>query len=91
MFSTAGSRITKQPNFLPKLTSQGREIYKRFAKGNSLFRNLGDRKFEETGHLLGVETARWAWGSLFADVNNDGWEDLLVANGYITTDDTGDL
>ena len=38
-----------------------------------------------------VEIARWAWGSLFADFNNDGWEDLVVANGYITTRDTGDL
>ena len=34
---------------------------------------------------------RWAWGSLFADINNDGWEDLLVANGYITQEDTRDL
>jgi len=35
---------------------------------------------------------RWAWGSLFADLNNDGRNDLLVANGFITQpDDTGDL
>jgi hypothetical protein len=34
---------------------------------------------------------RWAWSSMFADINNDGWEDLLVANGYITTPDPGDL
>jgi hypothetical protein len=35
---------------------------------------------------------RWAWGSLFADINNDGWSDLLIGNGYITGDDTaGDL
>jgi hypothetical protein len=34
---------------------------------------------------------RWAWSSLLVDVNNDGWEDVLVANGYITGDDTDDL
>ena len=34
---------------------------------------------------------RWAWGSRFADVNNDGWEDLIFANGFITQADTGDL
>ena len=26
-----------------------------------------------------------------ADVNNDGWDDLLIANGYITTPDSSDL
>ena len=36
-------------------------------------------------------TGRWAWSSNFIDINNDGREDLVVANGFITTDDTGDL
>jgi hypothetical protein len=91
MFSSAGNRITNQAGFLPEISDEGRQLYKRFAKGNSLFRYLGDRRFEETGGKLNVEIARWAWGSLFADINNDGWEDLVVANGYITTADTGDL
>ena len=26
-----------------------------------------------------------------ADLDNDGWEDIYVANGFITTEDTGDL
>ena len=40
----------------------------------------------------GVAMARWAWGAPFADINNDGWEDLLVANGFITQpNDPGDL
>ena len=34
---------------------------------------------------------RWAWGSNFADINNDGWEDLYVTNGFFTTADAGDL
>lgn len=35
---------------------------------------------------------RWAWSSNFADINNDGWDDLIVANGLVTSpDDTGDL
>lgn len=91
MFSSAGNRLTTQDGFLPELPGEGKLLYRRFAKGNSLFRNQGDGQFEETGKLLNVEIARWAWGSKFVDVNNDGWEDLLVANGYITTDDTGDL
>jgi hypothetical protein len=34
---------------------------------------------------------RWAWSSVFADINNDGWDDLLVANGYLTGRDPRDL
>ena len=34
---------------------------------------------------------RWAWSSIFADVNNDGWEDLVVANGHLTQKRIDDL
>lgn len=27
--------------------------------------------------------AGWAWNALFADVNNDGWQDVLVVNGFL--------
>ena len=91
MFSSAGNRITTQLQFLPNISDNGRELYQRFAKGNSLFRGTELSQFEETGRDLNVEIARWAWGSQFADINNDGWEDLVVANGYISTDDSGDL
>ena len=91
MFSFAGKRITSQRQFLPDISEAHRVLYRRFAKGNSLFHNSGVGRFQETGAKLGVEMGRWAWSSLFADINNDGWEDLLVANGYLTTLDTGDL
>ena len=91
MFSSAGSRITTQSRFLAGAEGSTRQLYRRFAKGNSLFRNLGDGEFAEVGAEANVEMGRWAWSSLFADINNDGWQDLFVANGYITTADTGDL
>src|SRR5579864_8212340 len=53
MWSDAGQRITSQKS----------EIWKRHAKGNSLFRNKGDGTFEETGAAEGVEMGRWAWAS----------------------------
>jgi hypothetical protein len=91
MFSSAGSRITTQPQFRPGADATTRSILRRFAKGNSLFQNGGQGTFQDVGAAAGVEMARWAWSSLFLDLNNSGWEDILVANGYITTEDTGDL
>ena len=58
---------------------------------NYLFRNRGDGAFDDVTLEAQVNLGRWAWGSMFADINNDGLEDLLVANGFITTEDTGDL
>jgi hypothetical protein len=91
MFSSAGQRVTTQAAFRPGEDESIRNVYQRLAKGNSLFANSGDGTFREVGAEAGVELGRWAWSSVFVDINNDGWEDVLVANGYITTEDTGDL
>lgn len=48
---------------------------------NTLFLNRGDDSFAEIAHLAGLEAAEWAWSCIFLDVDLDGWEDLLVANG----------
>lgn len=91
MYSSAGNRITDKASFMPEGDDAQRAIYTRFAKGNSLFKNMGGGEFKEVGPEMGVEVARWAWGSIFSDINNDGWEDILVANGYVTGEDTDDL
>ncbi|MCP5519973.1 MAG: VCBS repeat-containing protein [Verrucomicrobiales bacterium] len=46
-----------------------------------LFLNRGDDTFAEIAHLAGLEAVEWAWSCIFLDVDLDGWEDLLVANG----------
>ncbi|MEM9917977.1 MAG: FG-GAP-like repeat-containing protein [Bacteroidota bacterium] len=38
--------------------------------------------FSEISYLSGVATTDWSWSPLFADLDNDGWKDLLVTNGY---------
>ena len=91
MFSAAGSRVTSQQGFRPGADTSTRNRLRRFAKGNSLFENLGRGKFREVGGQKNVEIARWAWSSMLMDMNNSGAEDIFVANGYITTDDPGDL
>ena len=91
MFSSAGLRITSQARFRSADRPELRNTYARLAKGNSLFVNRADGKFDEVGAEARVELGRWAWSSVFIDLNNDGWEDILVANGYFTAEDKGDL
>ncbi len=91
MFSSAGGRITFQDSFRSTASTEVIQRLRRFTRGNTLLKNLGDKTFKDVSQPARVELGRWAWSSLFADLNNDGWEDLLVANGYLTMDDNGDL
>ncbi|MDP6860446.1 MAG: VCBS repeat-containing protein [Verrucomicrobiales bacterium] len=92
MFSAAGSRITTQKEFKPDANLGTRKRFRRFTRGNTLFRNTPEG-FIDTSESAGVTMGRWAWGSRFVDLNNDGWQDLVVANGYLSAADngTGDL
>ena len=85
--AVAGNRITHNAQFKNDLDAAKKSDFQRHARGNSLFRNNGDGTFTDTSVASGVTLGRWAWGSVFADFNNDGWQDLYVANGFITADD----
>jgi len=91
MFSSAGNRITFQQQFREDSSPEVRRRLQRFARGNTLLKNRQDSSFQDLSRPAGVEMGRWAWGSRFVDLNNDGWQDLLVANGYVTDDNNGDL
>lgn len=49
---------------------------------NTLQVNNGNGTFSEVGQLAGVDRTDWSWCSLFADFDNDGWQDLFITNGY---------
>ncbi len=91
MFSSAGQRIAFQGRFHTAANNETREQFQRHARGNSLFLNLGDGTFRDVSEEAGVTLGRWAWASPFIDINNDGLEDLVVANGFVTGSNTGDL
>jgi len=52
---------------------------------DSLYMNLGDGSFDDRTYQagLGVNTRLLGWGVSFIDIDNDGWLDILVANGHV--------
>lgn len=43
----------------------------------------GNIKFSEVGQMAGVSGTDWSWAGLLADLDNDGWKDLFISNGYL--------
>jgi hypothetical protein len=91
MFSAAGNRVTYQRQFAAGLADATVAGLQRMARGNTLFENARDGTFRDVSEAAAVTMGRWAWASKFVDLNNDGWQDLVVANGYVTNDDSDDL
>ena len=91
MFSGAGNQIVAQADFNPTMPGETRQKYLKMVRGNTLLRNTGQGRFADVTDPMAEGFGRWAWGSRFADFNNDGWEDLYVANGYISQPDKDDL
>ena len=91
MWSAAGIRVSEQRLFHEKDPEDIRASYRHHARGNSLYRNQGNGKFENVASVAGVEMGRWAWSSDAWDFDHDGYSDLYIANGYISGADTLDL
>lgn len=91
MWSSAGNRIAFQQQFKPGSTTEIRSQIQRHARGNTFFKNVPGQPFRDASESAGLTMGRWAWGSNFVDLNNDGWEDIYVANGFMSAPDTGDL
>ncbi len=83
-----------------------KEIFSRkFKYQNQYFRNTlqlnrginpetGIQLFSDTGMFSGVQETDWSWAPLFGDYDNDGWQDLLITNGFpkdVTDRDFGDF
>ena len=52
---------------------------------DSLYMNLGDGSFDDRTYQagLGINTRLLGWGVSFIDIDNDGWLDILIANGHV--------
>ena len=92
MWSAAGNRIAYQEKFKTDSPGEVKRRIQRMARGNTLLSGLDDGTFRNVSGPTGIEVGRWAWSANFVDIDNNGWEDLVVANGYITgVEDSGVL
>jgi hypothetical protein len=57
--------------------------YKDQYSRNMLQMNNEGEYFQETALFNEIADTDWSWGPLFADFNNDGYQDLFICNGIL--------
>jgi hypothetical protein len=77
MFSNTGSTL---PRALAKGDIKDESL---FNEKWMLFRNDGHFKFTDTAAETKIADYEFSWGCTFADMNNDGLQDLMVAENYV--------
>ena len=53
---------------------------------DTLYRNLGTQGFADISWNAGIAQPTYpyvGWGTAFFDMDNDGWDDIFVANGHV--------
>jgi hypothetical protein len=53
---------------------------------NPLYRNDGDANYTDISYQMGIAEPTvpfLGWGTAFFDYDNDGWKDIIVANGHV--------
>jgi tetratricopeptide (TPR) repeat protein/peroxiredoxin len=91
MWSAAGMRVSTQEVFQKNAPEEVRALYRKHARGNSLFRSNNDGTFQDASASAGVEMGRWSWSSDPWDFDHDGFPDLYIANGMISGSSRQDL
>jgi hypothetical protein len=77
MFSNVG---TTAPDFMASGDIKDKSLYN---DKWILFKNEGDFKFTDAAEEAKIAGYEFSWGCTFADMNNDGLQDLLVAENYV--------
>jgi tetratricopeptide (TPR) repeat protein len=91
MWLGEGKRITADDHFLPEMSPEIRALYRKHNAGNSLYRNSGKNTFEDKSIEAGTAKGGWSWSSSSWDFDNDGYADLYVANGFVSSENRFDL
>ena len=55
-------------------------------KGNFYWHyNPRQKKLKDLANKVNLDNCRWAWGASFADFNLDGYSDVYIANGFLSS------
>ncbi|WP_299778882.1 CRTAC1 family protein [uncultured Formosa sp.] len=77
MFSNTGSTV---PHFLASGNIEDKSL---FNSDWIFFENKGHFVFEDVAEKTQIKDFEFSWGAVFADMNNDGLQELIVAENYI--------
>jgi hypothetical protein len=83
---TEGTWKTDMPLYMEIMRQSGLgfvRVFQQMASGNTLLRNKGDGTFEDATEKANANPPGWFWGACFADFDNDGWQDVYAANGWV--------
>jgi hypothetical protein len=76
-------KMTSGPDNYEKLNHLKQNGFYHQTMRNMLQLNKGGDYFSEIGQFSGVSNTDWSWASLFTDLDNDGYKDLFITNGYL--------
>jgi len=92
MWEAAGKRVTTQSQFLPTASEEVKRVYRQDAMGNTLLHNeAGNVAFSEVSDESGTRFGGWNWGCEAWDIDQDGYPDLYIANGFISGPEENNL
>ncbi len=92
MWEAAGKRVTMQPQFMPGVDEAIRRIYRRDAAGNTLLHaESATGTYRDVTDQTSTRVGGWNWSSGAWDIDHDGYQDLYVANGFISGTNRQDL
>ncbi len=77
MFSNTGTTV---PHFMASGNIEDKSL---FNSDWIFFENKGNFTFEDVAEKVKVKDYEFSWGAAMADMNNDGLQDLMVAENYV--------
>lgn len=91
MHTAAGMRVTAADRFQSDAPEGIRAHYRRHTRGNSILIQDGAGRFRDGSKDSLASPGGWAWGAVHVDMDNDGWDEFVVPNGFLTGSDPRDL